>query len=451
MNVQCLYFVPRMNGHNEAVDFSAEKVAKDSKEASQLLQACTIEQRNSVLQAIHDILQRQKDEILRANHVDLENARHASSQYSSALVKRLDLTLPGKFESMVQGVLDIVALPDPLGKVSYANRMDEGLEIRRVSCSIGALLVIFEARPEVVVNIAALALKSGNAAILKGGKESLYTSIQLEAAVKAALMSTSMPVSAIQLVSSRAQVSSLLSQDKYIDLCIPRGSNELVRSIQANTKIPVLGHADGLCCIYLHSDADIDMAIRILIDAKTSYPAGCNAVETLLIHKHILPFAFTQIANSLANVELRCTQEVRDSLREILPNVKVAKDSDFTTEFLGFILAVKTVDSLEEAIAHINQFSSHHTDTIVTQSAKIAAIFQSGVDSAGVYWNASTRFADGFRYGFGAEVGIATGKIHARGPVGLEGLTSYKYLINGNGQIASDYSTGGKQYLHETL
>jgi glutamate-5-semialdehyde dehydrogenase len=370
-----------------------------------------------------------------------------------------------------------------VGKVTLRTLLDDGLILERVSCPIGVLLIIFEARPEVIANIAALSIKSGNAVILKGrlrvfgplvlltsiigGKESTESFTVISNTISEAISETQVPNSAIQLVKTRDIVSSLLMQDSLIDLVIPRGSNDLVRYIKNNTKIPVLGHADGLCSAYIHSDADLATAVRVIVDSKTDYPAACNSLETLLVHEDVLGTILPQIAESLVTrgVSLRCDPLSRAALEKTLPVAKAdmlqdSTDEDYDTEFLDLILAIKTVppknppiSSVETAITHVNEHSSKHTDIILTTSRDIAEAFMSGVDSAGVYWNASSRFADGMRYGFGTEVGISTNKIHSRGPVGLEGLAIYKYLIRGNGHIASDYveSQGGKKWKHQTL
>lgn len=354
-----------------------------------------------------------------------------------------------------------------MGKVSLRTQLDEGLSLERVSCPIGVLLIIFEARPEVIANIAALAIKSGNAAILKGGKESTESFVAIANVVAEAISGTQVPVASIQLVKSRDAVSSLLAQDAEIDLVIPRGSNELVRHVKDNTKIPVLGHADGLCSAYIHPDADKDMAVKVIVDSKTDYPAACNALETLLVHEDILASIFPAVAEALIakGVKLRCDEASLAAATKALSaeqaaQVQPATEADFNTEFLDLILAVKTVPStgsptsaVEAAIAHINAHSSKHTEVILTESRELANMFMSGIDSAGVYWNASSRFADGMRYGFGTEVGISTNKIHSRGPVGLEGLTIYKYLIRGSGHGAADYhdGEGGRKFIHAKL
>jgi glutamate-5-semialdehyde dehydrogenase len=353
-----------------------------------------------------------------------------------------------------------------VGKVTMRTLLDDGLVLERVTCPLGTLLIIFEARPEVIANIAALAIKSGNAAILKGGKESTESFIAIAEVISAALSKTEIPIPAIQLVKTRDIVSSLLSQDTLIDLVIPRGSNELVRYVKDNTKIPVLGHADGLCSAYIHSDADVSTAVKVIVDSKTDYPAACNALETLLVHEDVLESILPAVAEALLvkGVSLRCDQASKAALTKSFAPAQAAliqdsSEQDYNTEFLDLVLAIKTVPSqssessaVQAAIAHINAHGSKHTDIVLTTSRQVADTFMAGIDSAGVYWNASSRFADGMRYGFGTEVGISTNKIHTRGPVGLEGLTIYKYLIRGEGHIAAEYGgSGNKQWKHQKL
>lgn len=347
-----------------------------------------------------------------------------------------------------------------MGKVTLRTKLDEGLDLERVSCPIGVLLIIFEARPEVIANIASLAIKSGNAAILKGGKESTESFVAISQVISAALESTSVPNTAIQLVTTRDVIPQLLALDQYIDLVIPRGSNELVRHIKSSTKIPVLGHADGLCSIYIEHTVNPDLAVKVIVDSKTTYPAACNSVETLLVEQASLATVLPPVAEALLakGVTLRCDATSKQALMAHLPPhlaliLQDAEESDFDTEHLSLVLAIKTVSSTQEAIAHINFHGSHHTDAILTFSKTLAEQFMSGVDSSGVFWNTSTRMADGMRYGFGTEVGISTNKIHARGPVGLEGLMIYKYKIRGGGHVTAEYGEGEgqKSFLHENL
>lgn len=432
-------------------------IAKEASEAFAQLKTLSNEERSGALQKIHDGLKIAKSKVLESNKVDMENAK--KNNLSPSLIKRLDLSNSGKYDTMLQGILDVANLADPIGKCTFAKKLDEGLNLYRVTAPLGVLLIIFESRPEVIANITALAIKSGNAAILKGGKESYQTFKAMSDIINHILSTeTKVPGPAIQLIQSREDVSSLLLQDKYIDLVIPRGSNELVRNIKENTKIPVLGHADGICSIYVDKDADIEKATKIVVDSKTNYPAGCNAAEQLLVHESISLENLNRILAGLANAGVtihadpQVLKEVQGST-DLGEKLQPADDDAFDKEYLSLDISVKRVASLEDVIAHINAHSSKHTDCIVTETKTNAEKFLKGIDSAGVYWNCSTRFADGFRYGFGTEVGISTNKIHARGPVGLEGLMSYQYQLRGEGHIVGDYVGGGgrKVFVHEDL
>ncbi|KIW11021.1 glutamate-5-semialdehyde dehydrogenase [Exophiala spinifera] len=450
-----------------------DAAAKAASLSARSLAVLSVAARNEALTAMHDALLANKESILAANARDMAQATSASESghLSQAVLKRLDLSRPGKYDDMLQGILDVQGLDDPIGKCDLRTLLDDGLELERVSCPIGVLLIIFEARPEVIANIAALAIKSGNAAILKGGKESSASFETIAKVIGSSLEKTQVPNAAIQLVKTRDVIDQLLGLDQYIDLVIPRGGNELVRYVKEHTKIPVLGHADGLCSIYIHSDADKDIAVRVVVDSKCDYPAACNAAETLLVHEAALTTILPAVAEALfaKGVSLRCDDKSFDALKRLLPPasatlVQSSTDQDYDTEFLDLIMAVKTVPgsklgddtdggSLDMAVAHINTHGSKHTDCIVTSSKEAADKFMSSVDAAGVYWNASTRFADGMRYGFGTEVGISTNKIHSRGPVGLEGLTIYKYKLRGHGQVAGEYGEGSgkRRYKHERL
>lgn len=429
----------------------AEQIAKSARLSSTVLKTLSNQERSEALQSIYDALKSSKADILAANVKDMEAAE--SNNLSSSLIKRLDLSKGDKYDVMLQGVLDVAALEDPVGKITLATKLDEGLELFRLTAPVGVLLIIFESRPEVIANITALAIKSGNAAILKGGKESIHSFTAIAKVINETLKNTKVPKEAIQLIESREDVSALLDQDKYIDLVIPRGSNELVRNIKENTKIPVLGHADGICSIYVDKEADLEMASKVVFDAKTNYPAGCNAVETLLIHKDLKDKTPEILSRLLeGGVTLHATKEVKDTLPKS-EQIVDAVESDFDKEFLSLDIAVTFIDTVEKAIQHINLHSSGHTESIITEDKETAEKFLKSIDSAGVYWNASTRFADGFRYGFGTEVGISTNKIHARGPVGLEGLVIYQYQIRGHGQVVGDYLGGGgsRPFIHQNI
>lgn len=436
----------------------AADAAAAAKEASHQLATLPASARNDALTAVHSALSAAKDDILAANARDMEQARKAAADgsLSSSLVSRLDLAKPGKWDDMLKGILDVRDLEDPVGRVTLRTKIDQGLELERVTCPIGVLLIIFEARPEVIANIAALAIKSGNAAILKGGKESTESFVAIASVIASALEGAQVPNDAVQLVTTRDAVSDLLSQDRLVDLVIPRGGNELVRHVKNNTRIPVLGHADGLCSVYIADDADPTLSVDVVVDSKTNYPAACNSAETLLVSRGALSSVFPAVASALAakGVTLHCDPESLAVVQGTLGTAaRAATCEDFETEFLSLDVAVKTVDGLDAAIVHINSHGSHHTDAILTASKEDAERFMAAVDSAGVYWNASTRFADGMRYGFGTEVGISTNKIHSRGPVGLDGLMIYKYKMRGTGQIAGAYGEGeGKrQFIHESL
>lgn len=431
--------------------------ARDAKSASLALATLSAQDRNDALDAIHSELLASKDEILAANARDMELARTAAAggSLSQSLVARLDLAKPGKFDDMLKGIRDVRDLEDPVGKIQLRTKLDDGLILERVTCPIGVLLIIFEARPEVIANIASLAIKSGNAAILKGGKESTESFVAISTVISRALDKSKVPNGAIQLVTTRDVIPQLLDLDRYIDLVIPRGSNELVRFIKEGTKIPVLGHADGLCSAYVAASADPDMAAKVLVDSKTNYPAACNSLETLLVNKSVVSTILPKAAAALIEkgVVLKCDPASKEALAHLGSNVQDAGPEDFDTEFLSLTLAIKVVESLEEAILHINTHGSHHTETILTSDADEAERFMSAVDCAGAYWNASSRFADGMRYGFGTEVGISTNKIHSRGPVGLDGLMIYKYKLRGQGHISAEFGSGEgqREYKHEKL
>ncbi|KAL4078754.1 Aldehyde/histidinol dehydrogenase [Scleroderma yunnanense] len=443
---------------------SAEDIAKAAKSAFESSQLLPPDVRSLALEKIAERLEANKIPILIANSKDMEAAQVEvdAGRMSKAMLKRLDLGRGDKWDAMVKGVRDVASLVDPTGVVTYATELDDNLELYRVSCPIGVLLVIFEARPEVVVNIAALAIKSGNAAILKGGKESNKTTLLLSQVISEGLAQTALPSTYIQAIQTRAEVSALLALDQYIDLVIPRGSNALVTSIQNNTRIPVMGHADGLCHIYLDESADLEKAVRIVVDSKTDYPSACNAVETLIVHTSLLNTVWPMVAKALldADVRLLCDPSTLSAVfgspsphEKLQSYITPATEASYRTEHLDLTLSVITLPSVHAAIQFINAHSSHHTDSIVTESEQAATTFCRGVDSAGTFVNASTRFSDGFRYGFGTEVGISTGRIHARGPVGLEGLVIYKYMMRSKadkGHIVGEFGVGEgkKSYKH---
>lgn len=385
--------------------------------------------RKQALEQIAATLSQNIPTILAANQADLDQAQQ--HQLPLPLVSRLKLD-EAKVRGMIEGVLTVANLPDPVGVRQLHRELAPGLILERVTVPLGVLGVIFEARPDAVTQIAALAIKSGNGAILKGGQEALHSCTTLVELIQTALQSTQVSPQTIELVTSRAEVLELLSLEKDIDLIIPRGSNEFVRFIQSNTKIPVLGHAEGLCHLFVDESADLDMSVKITIDSKTQYPAACNSIETLLVHRAIAKEFLTLLLPLLESKQV----EVRGA-NEIFPHLPPASEEDWRTEYCDLILSIKIVESLEEAIDHINTYGSKHTEAIVTQNPENARQFQQEVDAAGVYHNCSTRFADGFRYGFGAEVGISTQKLPPRGPVGLEGLVTYRYYLKGEGQTVA--------------
>lgn len=435
----------------------AEQIAKDANKSFGVIKTLTNDDRSDALRRIASALKEARSEVLAANKQDMDYAKEHDLDYS--LVKRLDLSRGDTYDAMVQGVIDVANLPDPVGRVTLAKKIDEGLNLYRVTAPLGVLLIIFESRPEVIANISALAVKSGNCAILKGGKESYHSFKAIADIINNTLADTKVPQSAIQLIQTRGEVFDLLAQDRYIDLVIPRGSNLLVRYIKDNTKIPVLGHADGICSIFIDKEADIEKACRVVVDSKTNYPAACNAVEQLLICPEVAnePEKLRKLLSCLvaANVKLHVTPEIKQRIdSSIDPSfILDAAPDAFDKEYLTPDISVAIVHDVSAAVTHINEHSSKHTDCIVTENKDTADVFLKGIDSAGVYWNCSTRFADGFRYGFGTEVGISTNKIHARGPVGLEGLMSYQYQLKGDGHIASEYvgAGGSKVFVHEDL
>lgn len=411
------------------------EIAKAAKDASLKIADLKTEIKNTALNKIADMFEINKAEIFEANKEDLSEAESlvVNGEITKSTFNRLKLD-ENKMRDMIQGVRDIANLDDPIGKNLFVRELDDGLTLSKVSCPIGVLGIIFEARPDVISQISSLAIKSSNAVILKGGKESKNTNKKILEVINEALSQVpEFPKNVVQQVFSRDDVAQMLKCDNYINLIIPRGGNNLVKYIKANTSIPVLGHASGICHIFVDKSADIDMASRVIIDAKTQYPSACNAVETLLIHK-----------------DFPKTDELLASLQ--LSEIKLVSGPDsWSIEYGDKILSYKFVNSIDEAIEHINTYGSGHTDSIITKDVDNAEKFMNKVDSAGVYFNASTRFADGFRYGFGAEVGISTNKTHARGPVGLEGLTIYKYKLHGNGQIVDEYVKGKKHFHHKDL
>ena len=402
--------------------------------------------RDAALEAVADALETEADRILAANETDVAAAEEllAAGEYTQALVDRLELSR-SKLSQIAEMVRSVAGQTDPLGRTLAARRLDDDLELYRVSVPIGVIGTVFESRPDALVQIAALSLKSGNAVILKGGSEASHTNRVLYEVIREA--TSDLPEGWAQLIEAREDVDRLLSMDDSVDLLMPRGSSAFVAHVQENTSIPVLGHTEGVCHVYVDEAADLEMATGIAYDAKVQYPAVCNAVETLLVHEAVAEAFLPAVAERYreAGVELRGD----DRAREIVP-MEPATDEDWTTEYGDLVLAVRVVGSLGSAVEHVNANGSKHTDSVVTDDGDRAARFMRGVDSASVFHNASTRFADGYRFGLGAEVGISTGKTHARGPVGLAGLTTYKYYLEGDGQVVGTYAgESAKSFTHE--
>lgn len=423
------------------------KAAERAKLASLRLQSMSSLLRNSALKEVAISLKRNEGAIVKANQIDMQNAEKGN--LAMPLLKRLKYDHQKVEESMAQ-IESLVRQEDPIGRSISKTELDEGLVLDKVTTPIGVVAVIFESRPDALVQISTLCIKSGNAVILKGGSEAKETNSALaQAIVEGVLRANEGFKDAVQLTSTREEVRELLDQDDLVDLIIPRGSNQLVRSIQESTRIPVLGHSAGVCHTYVDEDADIEMAVKVAFDAKCQYPAVCNAMETLLVHERIAKALLPRMAKKYAEaqVEIRGDEKTREIIQ-----ANEATEDDWSAEYNDLILSVKVVSSLEEAVEHINKYGSHHTDAIITKDEGKAKRFMDTVDSASVLWNCSTRFADGFRYGLGAEVGISTNKTHARGPVGLEGLVIYKYRLSGKGHVVADYAgDDAKQFTHRKI
>ncbi len=428
-------------------EVSLIEIAKTTCQAAQKLAGLSTEAKNQAIEAVAQALEEAAPKIIVANELDCRIAE--TDGIAKPLYNRLKMD-EAKLKSAIAGLRNVATLSDPVGAVQIHRELDAGLILKRMTCPLGVVGVVFEARPDAVIQISALAIKSGNGVILKGGKEATNSCQELVTAIRQGLSKTTVNPDVVQLLTTREETLELLKLDEYVDLIIPRGSNSFVRFVQENTQIPVLGHAEGICHVYVDKSADIQKAVTITVDAKTQYPAACNAAETLLVHTDVaakfLPAVFPELEKR--QVELRGDA----ATQQILPSVKVATELDWATEYSDLVLSVKVVDSLEEAIAHINTYGSRHTDAIITEDGKAAETFLAQIDAAGVFHNCSTRFSDGFRYGFGAEVGISTQKMPPRGPVGLEGLVTYKYQMVGDGHIAATYSgENAKLFTHRNL
>lgn len=422
-----------------------QELAKKVKDAAIKLAAAPDELKNKALERVAASLLERQEEIVSANETDLQ--RSEGENLAAPLLKRLKFD-QGKIADVVDGIHSLIKLEDPVGKTLLATELDEGLELYKVTCPIGVIGVIFESRPDALVQISTLCLKSGNGVILKGGSEAKETNRILTEIIGAATKEAGIPENWLALLETRDDVSDMLKMDRYIDLIIPRGSNEFVQHIMDNSRIPVMGHADGICHCYVDQDADLKMAAQVVMDSKTQYVAVCNAAETLLVHEKSAAQFLPALHKSMTEKEVELLGCPRT--REFIA-VEAATEGDWKTEYLDYKMSVKVVSGLDEAIDHINEYGSGHTDTIITENRENADHFMNYVDTGNALWNCSTRFSDGFRYGFGAEVGISTNKIHSRGPVGLDGLVIYKYKLLGNGHIVEDYAGRTKTFTHKKL
>lgn len=422
-----------------------QEFAQSAKAASIKLAAISTEQKNNALKAIAEALQTRIGEVVAANKEDMQ--RSEAEKLADPLLKRLKFD-ESKVQGVIDGILSLISLPDPVGTTLSATELYPELELYKVSCPIGVIGVIFESRPDALVQISSLCLKSGNAALLKGGSEALKTNRILADIINEASVKAGMPAGWMHLLETRSDVNEMLKMDQYIDLIIPRGSNEFVKYIMDNSNISVMGHADGICHVYVDKDADLNKAVAVAVDSKCQYVSVCNATETVLVHQAIAAQFLPLYKAGLDKYHVEIFGCERT--QEIIP-VSAATEEDWKTEYLDYKVSIKVVDSMQAAIDHINKYGSGHTESIQTENKAAAAEFISLIDSGNVFWNCSTRFSDGFRYGLGAEVGVSTNKIHARGPVGLEGLVIYKWALKGNGHVVADFSEGRKQFTHKPL
>jgi len=441
----------KMIAQTQQPALSLTTIAQQTQQAARQLAQLSSNTKNQIIESVAQALEANADAIATANQKDLDSA--LATNLAKPLYGRLKLD-KAKLKSAIQGVRSVARLSDPTGEITLHRELDQGLVLKRIGVPLGVLGIIFESRPDAVMQISTLALKSGNGVILKGGREAIHSCTALVAAIRQGIANARADSkdlqNAVQLLTTREETNALLALDKYVDLIIPRGSNQFVQYVQANTRIPVLGHADGICHLYIDSEADLEQAVSIAVDAKVGYPSACNAIETLLVNQAIAPKALPILAKALQakNVELRGDT----ATQKILPDIKAATEADWSTEYSDLILAIRIVESTDIAIDHINTYGSRHTEAISTTNLATAKRFMAQVDAAGVYHNCSTRFADGFRYGFGAEVGISTQKMPPRGPVGLEGLVTYKYQLVGAGHIVATYSgTAAKAFTHKDL
>jgi glutamate-5-semialdehyde dehydrogenase len=403
-----------------------------ARQASRVMAAASTEKKNRALLAMAEAIDTSRDALAKANAVDLEKG--AANGLDAAMLDRLELT-PARIDGMIEGLRQVAALPDPVGDVSDMRYMPSGIQLGKMRVPLGVIGIIYESRPNVTVEAASLCLKSGNATILRGGSEAIESNQAIAACVTAGLKAAGLPEAGVQVVETtdRAAVGSLITMPEYVDVIVPRGGKGLIERISNEARVPVIKHLDGICHVYIDAEADMAKAVNIAINAKTHRYGTCNTMETLLVHEAVAQEALSELSTAYnsAGVELRGC----DKTQAILGGVKAATEEDWATEYLAPILSIKVVSGIDEAVSHINTYGSHHTDAIITENYTLSRKFLREVDSSSVMVNASTRFADGFEYGLGAEIGISTDKIHARGPVGLEGLTSQKYIVFGEGQV----------------
>jgi glutamate-5-semialdehyde dehydrogenase len=425
---------------------NSTQTARRAHEAGRLLASADSELKNRALRAVREALSAGRDVLFSANSRDMERSR--GEDLAPPLLKRLKFD-EKKLDEVLAGIDALLEIPDPVGQVLEARELSPDLNLYKIRCPIGVIAMIFESRPDAAVQIATLALKSGNAVLLKGGSEARETIGAMAGIIHDAAVGAGIAPGWLGQLESREDVAEILSLDAYINLIIPRGSNEFVQHIMRSSTIPVLGHADGICHLYVHADADLDMAVELAFDSKTQYVAVCNAMETLLVDRAVAGAFLPKMAAKMAtkHVELRGCE----ATRSILPGIEPAREEDWATEYLDYILSVKIVDGTDEAVGHINRYGSGHTDGIVTADERAAKRFLEAVDTASALWNCSTRFADGYRYGLGAEVGISTHKIHARGPVGMDGLTIYQWRALGNGHTVGEFASGERSFTHRDL
>ena len=424
-------------------------LVKNAKESAYKLQSLSCEIKNKALSEIAKNIEKRKNEIFEANDKDLEYSKELlnKNKISVSMFNRLKLD-ENKMLDIISGIKDVIKLEDPINKILAQTELDDNLILKKVSCPIGLIAVIFEARPDVISQISSLCIKSANAVILKGGREGENTNKIIFEIINESLNEIKeFPKNSVNLIFSREDIKNILSMDKYIDLIIPRGGNDLVQYIKANTNIPVLGHSDGICHLYIDESANIEKALKICLDSKAQYPSACNSVETILINKNIANEFLNKLYSLFKENDIKMNGD--EETKKILSDI--GKVEDWHKEYGDKEVSLKIVDNVEDAYKHINKYGSHHTDSIISENKENIEKFMTFVDSANVYSNTSTRFSDGFRYGFGAEVGISTNKTHARGPVGLEGLTIYKYKLYGNYQIVNDYTTHKKSFKHKKI